>query len=206
MYRGGNKGLYVLLSRSQAGPGRTVKQEQEEISRNCVQTFISPSVDIPKFGLFAADFLALLRLHIAKLGIFYRLSGHSHSNLKRTHTRKTRLQFTSGPIVELSGVVGPSWPIFQAATLPLYRGHGGRHAVAPAHHRHRPAQSWYTIRTHDTNNPLSHSNQQWVPKRTSLVVFRLLLNNWFFAHISNLISCATIKNCLTSLILPLPPN
>ena len=36
--------MYVLLSRTQAGPGRTVKQEQEEISRNHVQTFISPSV------------------------------------------------------------------------------------------------------------------------------------------------------------------
>ena len=44
-YRGGNKGLYVLLSRTQAGPGRTVKQE--EISRNHVQTFISPSVHVP---------------------------------------------------------------------------------------------------------------------------------------------------------------
>ena len=44
LYREGNKGLYVLLSRSQAGPGRTVKQEQEETSRNHVQTFISPSV------------------------------------------------------------------------------------------------------------------------------------------------------------------
>ena len=44
-YRGGNKGLFVLLSRTQAGPGRTVKQEQEEISRNHVQTFISPSVE-----------------------------------------------------------------------------------------------------------------------------------------------------------------
>ena len=43
-YRGENKGLFVLLSRTQAGPGRTVKQEQEEISRNHVQTFISPSV------------------------------------------------------------------------------------------------------------------------------------------------------------------
>ena len=39
-----NKGLCVLLSYSQAGPDRTVKQEQEEISRNHVQTFISPSV------------------------------------------------------------------------------------------------------------------------------------------------------------------
>ena len=44
IYRGENKGLFVLLSRTQAGPGRTVKLEQEEISRNHVQTFISPSV------------------------------------------------------------------------------------------------------------------------------------------------------------------
>ena len=44
LYRGGNKGLFVLLRRTQAGPGRTVKQEHEEISRNHVQTFISPSV------------------------------------------------------------------------------------------------------------------------------------------------------------------
>ena len=36
--------MYVLLSRTQAGPGRTFKEEQEEISRNHVQTFISPSV------------------------------------------------------------------------------------------------------------------------------------------------------------------
>ena len=44
LYRGGNKGLFVLLSRTQAGPGRTVKQEQKEISRNHVQTFICLSV------------------------------------------------------------------------------------------------------------------------------------------------------------------
>ena len=36
--------MYVLLSRTQAGPGRTVKQEQEEISRNHVQTVIYLSV------------------------------------------------------------------------------------------------------------------------------------------------------------------
>ena len=36
--------MYVLLSRTQAGPGRTVKQEQVEISRIHVQTFICPSV------------------------------------------------------------------------------------------------------------------------------------------------------------------
>ena len=43
-YRGVNKGLHVLLSRTQAGPGRTVEQEQEDISRNHVQTFIYLSV------------------------------------------------------------------------------------------------------------------------------------------------------------------
>ena len=45
LYRGANKGLFVLLSRTQAGPGRTVKQEQEEISRNHVQTFICLSIE-----------------------------------------------------------------------------------------------------------------------------------------------------------------
>ena len=44
LYREANKGLYVLVSRTQARPGRTVKQEQEEISRNHAQTFIYPSV------------------------------------------------------------------------------------------------------------------------------------------------------------------
>ena len=44
LYRGVNKGLFVLLSRTQAEPGRTVKQEQEEVSRNHVQTFIYLSV------------------------------------------------------------------------------------------------------------------------------------------------------------------
>ena len=43
-YRGVNIGLYVLLSSTQVGPGRTVKQEQEEISHNHVQTFIYLSV------------------------------------------------------------------------------------------------------------------------------------------------------------------
>ena len=36
--------MEILLSNSQAGPGRTVKQEQEEISRNHVQAFIPGSV------------------------------------------------------------------------------------------------------------------------------------------------------------------
>ena len=39
LYRDRLKGVQNLLSNSQAGPGRKVKQEQEEISRNRVQTF-----------------------------------------------------------------------------------------------------------------------------------------------------------------------
>ena len=38
--QGTRKKYVFLLSRSQAGPGRTVQQEQEEIYRNHVQTFI----------------------------------------------------------------------------------------------------------------------------------------------------------------------
>ena len=37
MYRDRLKSMQILLSRTQAGPGRTVKQEQEEISPNYVQ-------------------------------------------------------------------------------------------------------------------------------------------------------------------------
>ena len=39
VYRGPGKSMRILLSNSQAGPGRKVKQEQEEISRNHVQAF-----------------------------------------------------------------------------------------------------------------------------------------------------------------------
>ena len=46
LYRGGKKGLYVLLSRTQAGPGRAIKEEQEENSRNHIQTLFLISVEI----------------------------------------------------------------------------------------------------------------------------------------------------------------
>ena len=42
--RAPGKSMYFLLSRTQAGPGRTVKQEQEETSCNHVQTFSGCSV------------------------------------------------------------------------------------------------------------------------------------------------------------------
>ena len=44
-YRARNKGMHILLSNSQAGSGRTVKQEQEEISRKHEQAFILGSVE-----------------------------------------------------------------------------------------------------------------------------------------------------------------
>ena len=39
LYRDRLKGVQILLSSTQEGPGRKVKQEQEEISRNHVQAF-----------------------------------------------------------------------------------------------------------------------------------------------------------------------
>ena len=44
MYRAEKKSLQILLSRTQAGPGRKVKQVQEEISRNHVPRFFLSSV------------------------------------------------------------------------------------------------------------------------------------------------------------------
>ena len=41
---GVDKGLHILLSNSQAGPGRKVKEEQEEISRNHVPRLFLGSV------------------------------------------------------------------------------------------------------------------------------------------------------------------
>ena len=39
LYRGEQKGMQILLSMTQARPGRAVKQEQEQNSRNHVQAF-----------------------------------------------------------------------------------------------------------------------------------------------------------------------
>ena len=39
IYRDRLKGMQILLSRTQAGAGRTVQQEQEQTSRNHVQAF-----------------------------------------------------------------------------------------------------------------------------------------------------------------------
>ena len=49
-----------MLSNSQAGPGRKVKQEQEETSRNHVQAFFPGSVEVdvamsPPLGLFRIE-------------------------------------------------------------------------------------------------------------------------------------------------------
>ena len=44
MYRAEKKSMQILLSSTQAGPGRKVKQEQEEISRNHVPRLFLNSV------------------------------------------------------------------------------------------------------------------------------------------------------------------
>ena len=43
LYKDGLKGMQIWLSNSQAGPGKAVKQEQEEISGNHVQALNSQS-------------------------------------------------------------------------------------------------------------------------------------------------------------------
>ena len=50
IYRALNKGMRILLSNSQVGPDRKVKQEQEEIFCNHVQAFIPGSVLQRCFG------------------------------------------------------------------------------------------------------------------------------------------------------------
>ena len=46
VYRAEKKSLQILLSRTQAGPGRKVKQEQEEISHNHVPRLFLGSVSL----------------------------------------------------------------------------------------------------------------------------------------------------------------
>ena len=65
-YRAEKKSLQILLSSTQAGPGRKVKQEQEEISRNHVQAFIPGSVLI----LILCDAIRSLR---GELSIYWRI-------------------------------------------------------------------------------------------------------------------------------------
>ena len=50
--------MQILLSNSQAGPGRTVKQEQDEISRNHIQAFIPGSVLCLQIGAFCTQIIA----------------------------------------------------------------------------------------------------------------------------------------------------
>ena len=50
-YRAEKKSLQILLSSTQAGPGRKVKQEQEEISRNHVPRLFLGSVQSEHEGM-----------------------------------------------------------------------------------------------------------------------------------------------------------
>ena len=50
-YRAEKKSLQIVLSSAQAGPGRKVKQEQEEMSRNHVPILFIGSVSHFKLGI-----------------------------------------------------------------------------------------------------------------------------------------------------------
>ena len=50
--------MQILLSGTQAGPGLTGKQEQEQISRNHVQAFWPISVDLVARGNYEILFIA----------------------------------------------------------------------------------------------------------------------------------------------------
>ena len=79
-YRAPGKSMYFLLSRTQAGPGRTVKQEEEDISSNHVQTFSGCSVVacvIPRFG----EIILELGRSLSKLGHCISALLHGRSKL-----------------------------------------------------------------------------------------------------------------------------
>ena len=66
MYRAEKKSLQILLSRTQVGPGRKVKQEQEQISRNHVQTFSVCSIHGTTLHNSKIDFLVATKTAIFK--------------------------------------------------------------------------------------------------------------------------------------------
>ena len=51
MFRDRQKGMQILLRMTQTGPGRAVKQEQEEISRNLGTVFLPGPVYYTHGGL-----------------------------------------------------------------------------------------------------------------------------------------------------------
>ena len=78
MYRDENYSLQILLSRTQAGPGRTVKQEQEEISQNHVQRINLISV------------VSLIIFKSKAISLCYRLRKNLRKGMRRTIDRVRR--------------------------------------------------------------------------------------------------------------------
>ena len=86
--------MYFLLSRTQAGPGRTVKQEQEEISRNHLQTFSGCSVQTQASLLFSSNPFSISRLPaLVKIrsSLFARVSTRASSGPGRVTQRSAAL-------------------------------------------------------------------------------------------------------------------
>ena len=63
---------------TQAGPGKTVKQGQEEISRNHVQTFISPSVELADES---ENSLSFTFVHMRHVSTFVQVSEHTRNDI-----------------------------------------------------------------------------------------------------------------------------
>ena len=82
--------MKILLSRTQAGPDRTVKQEQEEISINNIQTFIRLTVQqSTNFDSPARKFRSMLIVN--RREIKSHQNPESSPELKRTNVRMSPL-------------------------------------------------------------------------------------------------------------------
>ena len=114
VYRGGNKGLYVLLSRTQAGPGRTVKHEQEEISRNHVQAFILGSVHNISCPLVCSP--NFLSVHRQMLSLGVGSTAESGSFKRSTRSRPCEMGYRQLSLEELATCLA----IFMCTLRQLY--------------------------------------------------------------------------------------
>ena len=98
--------MYLLLSRTQAGPGRAVKQEQEEISHNHVPSLFAISVHVMSHGV-AGESCSIIR---------HELELQTKKRYKQTDSQPPR-DALSLPKVEQQG----------AATISvLHNGSGGK--------------------------------------------------------------------------------
>ena len=119
--------MQILLSNSQAGPGRTVKQEQEKNSCNHVQTFIFHSVHLTLKNIDETQNGTMTRYNYFGPSISCRLPSQVD----------TKIQSGSLPLsIPLLLSPFPAWtalsPINSICVLPLLGRPPGRLAGSPA--------------------------------------------------------------------------